>query len=81
MCPGLAAGTGPGHRPPAPGPVRQSGDEKLVTASTTRIAPWLRLHVPLPPTSNDNPVVILRGQLTDGTPVSGRQPILAGDYR
>lgn len=41
----------------------------------------MRLHVPLPATQSATPIVILRGKLADGTPVTGRQPITASDYR
>jgi hypothetical protein len=41
----------------------------------------LRLHVPLPATTTETPTILLRGRLTDGTPVTGCQPITASDYR
>jgi hypothetical protein len=41
----------------------------------------LRVHVPLPATKSETPIIILRGKLADGTPVTGSQPITASDYR
>jgi hypothetical protein len=41
----------------------------------------LRVHIPLPDTQSEQPVIILRGKLSDGTEVTGRQQIDAIDYR